>query len=268
MNKSVVVTGAGQGIGRAILQGLVEAGWYAVAIERDERLARTLAETLPREDGTVLPGDVTESAVLETAAELAVAGAPLGGWVNNAGIVRPASLHRATHADFAVTMSLNLEATFWGCAVALRTFLDQRSGGAIVNVSSIHGRSSFPEHAAYEMSKGGVDALTRNIAVEYGPVGIRANAVAPGAVRTPALERALTGAEDPADAERELSDGPPLRRIGDPAEIAAVVRFLLSGEASYLTGQSIAVDGGWTASCAPSPTDPELTRLYGSGDAP
>lgn len=266
MNKSVVVTGAGQGIGRAILESLVEAGWYAVGIERDESLARSLAVTLRVEDGTVLTGDVTESSVLDTAAEVAVAAAPLGGWVNNAGIVRPASLHRATRADFAATMSLNMEATFWGCAVALRTFLDQRSGGAIVNVSSIHGRSSFPEHAAYEMSKGGVDALTRNIAVEYGPVGIRANAVAPGAVRTPSLERALATSEDPGDAERELRDGPPLRRIGAPGEIAAVVRFLLSDDASYLTGQSIAVDGGWTASCAPSPTDPELARLYGSGD--
>lgn len=263
----MVVTGAGQGIGRAIFERLTGAGWFVVGIERDEHASEALQSTVSATCGTVLCADVTQPSVLERGVELALAGAPLGGWVNNAGIVRAASVHSATRTDFDITMKLNVEATFWGSALAVRTFLQQRSGGAIVNVSSIHGRSSFAGHAAYDMSKGAVDALTRNLAVEYGPVGIRANAVAPGAIRTPSLERGLAAADDPAAAENELRDAPPLRRIGDAVEVAAVVQFLLSDDSSYLTGQSIAVDGGWTASCATSPTDPMLAQYSGRGSA-
>jgi len=260
MAGSVVVTGAGQGIGRATVERLIEAGWYAVAVERDEESANALRSTIAPEKGGVLRADVTDPGTFEKARDLAVANAPLHGWVNNAGVPHPVSLHRATQADLTTVLAVNLEGTFWGCAMAVRTFLEQKSAGAIVNVSSIHGRASFAGHAAYDMSKGGIDALTRNVAIEYGPVGIRANAVAPGGIRTPLLERGIATADDPAAAESRLRDSPPLRRIGEASEIASVVAFLLSTDASYLTGQSIAVDGGWTAACSTSPVNPDLAR--------
>ena len=260
MTGSVVITGAGQGIGRAILHRLLEDGWYAVGVERDTALVEDLNSAIKHGEGAVLHADVAEANTLERARDLAVAAAPLAGWVNNAGVPHPVSLHRATPADLATVLSVNLHGTFWGCAMAVRTFLAQKSPGAIVNVSSIHGRASFAGHAAYDTSKGGIDALTRNVAVEYGPAGIRANAVAPGGIRTPLLLRGIAEADDPATAESRLRDSPPLRRIGEATEIAAVVAFLLSADASYLTGQSIAVDGGWTAACATSPTDPDLMR--------
>jgi NAD(P)-dependent dehydrogenase (short-subunit alcohol dehydrogenase family) len=132
-----------------------------------------------------------------------------------------------------------------------------------VNISSIHGRRSFADHAAYDTSKGGVDALTRNLAVEYGPVRVRDIAVGPGGMRTPLLEAGIARSPDPEQALRTLESFPPLRRIGEPSEIAAVVSFLLSEQASYVSGQSIAVDGAWSASGAPSPLAPDLAERYG-----
>jgi len=106
---------------------------------------------------------------------------------------------------------------------------------------------SFPSHLAYDLSKAALDALARNIAVQYGPYGIRANNVAPGAVRTPHLESSLAAQPNPAEAAKRLERATALGRIGGPEEIGSVVAFLVSPAASYLTGQTIYVDGGWTA---------------------
>lgn len=251
MNRSCVVTGAGQGIGLAIFERLVKHGWHVVAIEHDESLVDALRSREDDGSARVLHGDVTKPGSFDRAVALATESAELRGWVNNAGIVRHASLHAAEAADVRLTWSVNAEAVYWGCAAAVRRFLSQGTAGAIVNISSIHARLSAPLHAAYEMSKAAVEALTRNIAVEYGPHGIRCNAVAPGAIRTPLLEAAIASSSHPMKAEDDLRRRAPLARIGDPSEIAAVVAFLLTEDAQYLTGQSIAVDGGWSASLIP-----------------
>ena len=245
--KSVVVTGAGQGIGRAILDRLLAEDWYVVGIELDPTSADDLRGAVPADRGLVIEGDVSDSAVLEEAATAASSNFRLGGWVNNAGILRNAPMHLAKRTEVQRVIAVNLEATYWGCSAAVRTFVDQGEGGAIVNISSIHGRNGYAEHSAYDMTKGGVDALTRSVAVEYGRLGVRVNAVAPGVVRTPLVESHLTASGDPRKAEAVLARGAPIGRIAEPTEIAAVVSFLLSEAASYVTGQSIAVDGGWTA---------------------
>jgi NAD(P)-dependent dehydrogenase (short-subunit alcohol dehydrogenase family) len=144
---------------------------------------------------------------------------------------------------------VNLLGYYWGCAEAVQSFLSNGLSGTIVNISSVHGRASYANSAAYDVSKAGVDGLTRYVAVEYGPRGIRANAVAPGGVRTPMHESFVAAADDPVAVEEMAARDHPLRRIAEPAEIASVVNFLLSNAASFITGQSIAVDGGLTARC-------------------
>ena len=238
MDRSVVVTGAGQGIGRACADRLVADGWFVVGIELDEELAAQL-ESVAAGGIAVVRGDVAERSTHLNGAALAREHAPLGGWVNNAGIGTRGTLHRPDPDAIRRVLDVNLGGTIWGCSAAATAFVEQRSGGAIVNISSIHGRRSFANHAAYDTSKGGVDALTRNLAVEYGPVGVRVNAVAPGMIRT----RANYITEDPI-AGPEYLKGVPLGRFATPEEIAGVVAFLASADAAYITGAVIPVDGG------------------------
>ena len=135
--------------------------------------------------------------------------------------------------------------------------------GSIVNISSVHGRRAYLDHAVYEMTKAAIDALTRNVAVVYGPYGIRANSVAPGAVMSEAMEKSFVDAPDPLGRRQFLEITTPLKRIAQTSEIAEVVEFLISPRSSYLTGQSICVDGGWSASLGISELDQELALKYG-----
>ena len=120
-------------------------------------------------------------------------------------------------------------------------------GGALINVAA------------------GQQLKNSNIAVEYGPVGIRANSIEPGAIRTPLMQRVIDAATDPVRSEYDMAALHPLRRVGEPHEIAAVAAFLLSSDASFLTGECIAVDGGATARCYPYDPAPDLLRAYGLG---
>ncbi|TSD58420.1 SDR family NAD(P)-dependent oxidoreductase [Aeromicrobium piscarium] len=239
--RSVVVTGAARGIGRAIARRLHHDGWIVVGLERepDDAMRDVCAD--------VVTGDSADVDAHRAAAAVAMALAPLGGWVNNAGITRLTPLHDLDDELVRSVVEVNGLGYIWGCSAAVGAFLDQGTPGAIVNVGSIHGRASHVDHAAYEFTKGGVDALTRSIAVSYGARGIRANAVAPGAVRTPHLEASLAAQPDPAAAERGLAGGSPAGRLAEPEEVAAVVAFLLSDDGSFVSGESVAVDGGWSA---------------------
>ena len=172
------------------------------------------------------------------------------------------NLHEPKEPEVEKIMKVNLMSHFWGSSEAISTWVRHRETGAIVNVSSVHGRSAFNMWAAYDVAKAGIDALTRYIAVEYGPVGIRANAVAPGAIRTPLVSQVIRESPDPAVAEREMSIQHPLERIGEPEEVAAAAAWLLSDEASFVTGQSLAVDGGLTSRCYRYNPDAELLARY------
>ena len=156
---------------------------------------------------------------------------------------------------------VNLFAVYWGCSTAVRSFIADKISGSIVNISSIHGRSAFNGWAAYDAAKGGVDALTRYLCVEYGPLGIRANAIAPGAIRTEMLVKVISESNDPVKAEIDMAMIHPLERLGEPHEIAEVTAFLLSDKASFITGQSIAVDGGATARCYRYDSSEDIKQL-------
>jgi glucose 1-dehydrogenase len=245
---SVVVTGVGSGLGLATLSRLADDGYYIVGIEISESGVAVAKEQL-KGRGQIVHGDAADREVLASAAQRAMNTAPLTGWVNNAGIALSGNLHDPIPADVDRVFAVNLQGVYWGCSEAVRQFMDQRVPGAIVNISSIHGRAAFPGWAAYDTAKGGVDALTRYVAVEYGPAGIRANAIAPGAIRTEMLQQVISDAPNSEDAEREFAIMHPLTRIGEASEVASVVAFLLSDESSFISGQSIAVDGAATARC-------------------
>jgi len=236
--KAIVVTGASGGIGAAIARRCAHWGAH-VGVHYKSR--REPAEQLAREvRGTVLSFDVTSSAQIEQGlARFVEQAGRLDGWVNAAGVHHAALLINADEAKLAEQLSVNLLGTILCTRAVLPTFLQARRG-VVLNVSSVAAQSPVPGGAAYAASKAGVEAFTRAIALEYGKKGIRALCVRPGPTETPMLAAALALG---GDAARERTA---LRRLGTPEEVAGLCSYLLSDDASYITGSVHGVDGGYT----------------------
>ena len=258
----VVVTGAGSGIGRATVERLHADGRAIVGVDRNAEGLATLGDALGERFAAV-PGDVIERATHERAADAAGELGLLTGWVNSAGIWAKTRAHDFDEADVDRVLAVNLKGSILGCSVACARFLAGGRGGVIVNVSSIEAVTAFPDAIAYQASKGGIDAITRQVAVDYGPAGVRCNGVRPGAIMTPLAAVYL----DAYSAEREAMleswrDLSPLGLLGQPEDVAGSIAFLLSDDARFITGELLDVDGGATARCFPYAPAPDISERH------
>ncbi len=252
--RTAVVTGAGWGIGRAIAHALAEAGAHVVVAEIDESAGNATAEAIRGAGGSASFADcdvTNREQVAQVMADAAGRTGVIDILVNNAGI--PGSAAPIDQFDDDVwerVIAVDLTGVF-RCTKAAVPYLKKSGNGAIVNIASTFGMVGAPETAAYAAAKGGVISFTRPLAVDLGPRGIRVNAVSPGYV---ANDMARRGQQMPPEqaaarwATRErLGALQPLGRQGSTDEIAAVVRFLASDQASFMTGAIVPVDGGCTA---------------------
>lgn len=245
--KVALVTGAGSGIGRATAEWLLRSGTKVAMLDRDAELLESAADELARAGSEVLSigGDVaSEDDVSSAIADVVSHWGVLDAVVNNAGVVGPQlELSALDSDDFDRTFAVNVRGT-WLCMKYAIPGMIAAGGGSIVNVSSALGLRGGPLQAAYSATKHAVIGLTRSAAIEYAAAGIRVNAVCPGVIRTEALMRRVESG-DPALGP--LLDAHPAGRFGGPEEVAASIGWLLSGDASYVTGACISVDGGYVA---------------------
>jgi NAD(P)-dependent dehydrogenase (short-subunit alcohol dehydrogenase family) len=243
--KVALVTGAGRGIGHATAVRAAHDGAAVVAIDLagSEQTAEELQVAGAR--AAAVEGSVADEDTWAAALEAARPFGPISCLANVAGVTLPQrklpdTALDLTHEGLDWLISVNLRGPLLGMQSVLPTMLEQGSG-SIVNVTSGAAVIGVPNHAGYSASKGAVQAMTRQIAAEYGPRGVRANTVAPGAIDTP------MSAATPPEIQRQIEAAIPLRRSGRPAEVAALIAFLLSEDASYITATEVVVDGGVTS---------------------
>ncbi len=259
--RTAVVTGSGSGIGRATALRLVREGAEVVVADLDEERGEAVQEECRAEAGRGLfvRTDVTsEQSVVDMATRTVEEYGRLDVLVNSAGVGFGRPVLETTLEEWEWFMSIQLRGVFLCCREALRAMVDQRSG-SVINIASVHTRQTMPKGALYAAAKGGIAAMTRALAIDFGPHGIRLNTICPGMTRTGVWKDAVTRVGGgggrgslssrpvtPAEASHWIANTP-LQRLQDPEEVANACAFLASDESSFITGIELFSDGGITA---------------------
>jgi NAD(P)-dependent dehydrogenase (short-subunit alcohol dehydrogenase family) len=244
--KRVIVTGGGSGIGKATVARFAAEGATLVLTDRIQEAAESAATTIARETGAIIypfVGDVALQSDDQAAIQFALD--QMGGvdiLINNAGVYYEEPFTEITEARWDEVLDINLKGTFLMCQAVAPHFMEKKAG-VIVNMSSTNGIAGEIGYAHYNASKAGVVLLTKTLALELGPYNVRVNCVCPGYIVTPGSQ-AIDNEEFVADYARNKI---PLGRVGRPEEVAAVFAFLASDDASFITGESILIDGGQLA---------------------
>jgi NAD(P)-dependent dehydrogenase (short-subunit alcohol dehydrogenase family) len=244
--KVAIVTGAASGIGRATAIALAREGARVALADVDEAGGSSASEEIQRADGVAL-FQRTDVGSTDDVRELVQATVGRFGrldvLVNNAGVAIGGSVTEISEEDWNRVLNVNLTSMWRGMHFAIPEMLEV-GGGSIVNTSSVQGSVGFVGWSAYAASKGGIDALTRQVAVEYAPRNIRANAVIPGTILTPMNERIVRESPNGREIEAGWLAMHPVNRLGRPEEVANAIVWLASEEASFVTGETLRVDGG------------------------
>jgi len=241
-----LVTGAARGLGEAISLALANAGADVALGLRDVNAQGDVATQIRAMGRRVLPlqMDMTRLDQISQAVDETVKNfGRIDILVNNAGLAPDNLAENVREADFDLTLAVNLKGTFFASQAAGRVMIKQKSG-RIINLSSQAGFVALPTESVYCMTKAAIAHLTKCLAVEWGKYGITVNAVAPTFIRTPGTESYLANPQQRADVEERIAA---LHRIGDPMDVAGAVVFLASSAASLITGETLLIDGGWTA---------------------
>lgn len=238
--RTLLVTGAAGGLGREVVGRARALGWHPVAVSRDaEGLAALAAEGVTTEVADVSTPDGA-SAAIQACRRV---GSGPDGLVNCAGQVLVKAAHRTTDEEYRSCLTANLDTAFYTLQAFVSALREDRRGGAAVFVSTVAARIGVQNHEAVAAAKGGVEALVRSAAATYASAGIRVNGIAPGLTETPAVAALLRNDAARAGLARQY----PLGRYGQPADLAAAILWLLSDEAAWVTGEILAVDGGFAA---------------------
>ena len=244
MNTVAIITGSSQGIGQAIAERLAQDG-VDVAIDyhtHTEGAEETLRQVeAAGAKGVIVKADLSLVSEINHLVEQTLATfGRIDILVNNAGIEKRNDYWQVTEADYDAVMNVNLKGVFFTTQRVVRHLQTEKRSGKIINISSVHEELPFPHFTSYCMSKGGLKMMTRNLAIELAPFGITVNSVAPSAIETPINKSLLN---NPAELS-SLLDNIPLKRLGQPADVAEIVAFLASDKSNYITGTTIFVDGG------------------------
>ncbi|KQW37569.1 SDR family NAD(P)-dependent oxidoreductase [Rhizobacter sp. Root404] len=243
-DRVAIVTGAAQGIGAACAERLSHDGAAVALWDVDDARGQALADRLVGQGRRAIYVHCNVAAKDEVDAALATTLQAFGrvdALISNAGIFKAADFLDITEADWDAVLDINLKGSFLVGQAVARAMVASRTPGTIVNMSSVNGIMAIPSIASYNASKGGVNQLTRVMALALADHGIRVNAVAPGTIATELAQKAVLGSEE---AKARIMSRTPMKRLGEPSEIADVCAFLTSSASSYITGEIVYIDGG------------------------